>query len=60
MESGLEQIDGNQTRSTGLSEKTKISFENNQTLLIELHPIRDANSSIGEGGVFKAKIIDSQ
>ena len=56
----LDPIENNQSPTIPQPEVTKVLLENNRTLLIELHPLNDDNSSLGTGGVFKAKIIESQ
>lgn len=60
IESSLDPSENNQSLTTGLTETATISLDNNQTLLIELLPLSDGNASFGEGGIFRAKIIDSQ
>ena len=56
----LDPIENNQSLTIPQPEVTKVLLENNRTLLIELHPLYDDNSSLGTGGIFKAKIIESQ
>jgi len=58
--SDLRPIENNQSYTATQTESTKILSENNRTLLIELLPLNDDNSSLSTGGVFKARVIESQ
>ena len=58
--SDLGPIENNQSYTATQTVSTKILLENNRTLLIELLPLNDDNSSLSTGGVFKARVIESQ
>ena len=58
--SDLGPIENNQSYTATQTVNTKILLENNRTLLIELLPLNDDNSSLSTGGVFKARVIESQ
>ncbi|MAH25854.1 MAG: hypothetical protein CMI19_02700 [Opitutae bacterium] len=52
-------IDRNQSANSVIR-GTKILFDDNRTLIIELLPMEDANSSLPQRGLYKAKIINSE
>ena len=52
-------IDSNQSANSVIRD-TKILLDDNRTLIIELLPIEDANSSLPQRGLYRAKIINSE
>ena len=52
-------IDSNQS-ANAVIQNTKILLDDNRTLIIELLPMEDANSSLPQRGLYRAKIINSE
>jgi Tat protein translocase TatC len=52
-------IDSNQSANSVIRD-TKILLDDNRTLIIELLPMEDANSSLPQRGLYRAKIINSE
>jgi hypothetical protein len=52
-------IDSNQSANSVIR-GTKILLDDNRTLIIELLPMEDANSSLPQRGLYRAKIINSE
>jgi sec-independent protein translocase protein TatC len=53
----IDSIDSNQSVSSAIRE-TKVLLDDNRTLVIELLPMNDANLSLPQKGLYRAKIIN--
>jgi hypothetical protein len=55
----IDSTDSNQS-GYSLTQNTKIILDGNRTLVIELLPMDDSNSSLPQQGLYRAKIINSK
>ncbi len=53
----IDSIDSNQSVGSTIGE-TKVLLDDNRTLVIELLPMNDANLSLPQKGLYRAKIIN--